>query len=80
LNGTKVIAVAFVLPMLDFSEKAANGLGWVIVADGWSNVGFYCFGNFTPNRGLSFGDNRFVREISSARWRPGQRTDSACSP
>lgn len=54
-----VIAVAFVLPMLHFAEKAANGLGWIIVADGWSNVGFYCFGNFTPNRGLSFGDNRF---------------------
>ena len=54
-----VIAVAFVLPMLDFSEKAANRLRWIIVADGWSNVGFYFFGNFTPNRGLSFGDNRF---------------------
>jgi styrene-oxide isomerase len=59
LNGMMVIAVAFVLPMLDFSEKAANRLGWIIVADGWSNVGFYFFGNFTPNRGLSFGDNRF---------------------
>ena len=59
LNGMMVIAVAFVLPMLDFTEKAASRLGWIIVADGWSNVGFYFFGNFTPNRGLSFGDNRF---------------------
>ena len=59
LNGMMVIAVAFVLPMLDFSEKTAAILGWIIVADGWSNVGFYFFGNFTPNRGLSFGDNRF---------------------
>ena len=59
LNGMMVIAVAFVLPMLDFTDKAAARLGWIIVADGWSNVGFYFFGNFTPNRGLSFGDNRF---------------------
>jgi styrene-oxide isomerase len=59
LNGMMVIAVAFVLSMLDFSEKAANRLAFVIVADGWSNVGFYFFGNLTPNRGLSFGDNRY---------------------
>ena len=62
-----VIAVAFVLPMLDFTDKAAARLGWIIVADGWSNVGFYFFGNFTPNRGLSFGDNRFgASDIFSA--------------
>ncbi len=59
LNGMMVIAVAFVLPLLEFSEKAASRLGWIIVLDGWSNVGFYFFGNFTPNRGLSFGDNKF---------------------
>jgi hypothetical protein len=59
LNGMMVIAVAFVLPMLDFVEKTANRLGFIIVADGWANVGFYFFGNLTPNRGLSFGDNRY---------------------
>jgi len=59
LNGMMVIAVAFVLPMLQFQERTAARLGWIIVADGWANVGFYFFGNFTPNRGLSFGDNRF---------------------
>ena len=59
LNGMMVIAVAFVLPMLQFQDKTAARLGWIIVADGWANVGFYFFGNFTPNRGLSFGDNRF---------------------
>ncbi len=45
--------------MLEFSAKAAARLGWIIVADGWANVGFYLVGNFTPNRGLSFGDNRY---------------------
>ncbi len=26
--------------------------------DGWSNVGFYLFGNLANNRGLAFGDSR----------------------
>lgn len=59
LNGLMVIAVAFVLPLLDFSDAKAKLLGYIVVLDGWANVGFYFFSNFTPNRGLSFGDNRF---------------------
>ena len=59
LNGMMVIAVAFVLPGLSFAEKTARVLGWIIVADGWSNVGFYLFSNFSPNRGLTFGANKF---------------------
>ncbi len=59
LNGMMVIAVAFVLPTLAFSARAERNLGWIIVGDGWSNVIFYFFGNLTPNRGLSFGDNVF---------------------
>jgi hypothetical protein len=26
--------------------------------DGWSSVGFYFFGNVSPNRGLAFGTSR----------------------
>ena len=59
LNGMMVIAVSFVLPMLDFTAKTASRLGWIIVADGWANVGFYFFSNFSPNRALSFGANKF---------------------
>lgn len=59
LNGMMVIAVAFVLPMLEFSAVAARRLGGIIVLDGWANVGFYFFSNFTPNRGLTFGANKF---------------------
>jgi hypothetical protein len=67
LNGMMVIAVAFVLPRLDFVEATARRLGLIIVLDGWANIGFYFFGNFTPNRGLSFGDNRFgASDIFSA--------------
>lgn len=59
LNGMMVIAVAFTLPHLSFDEKREKLLGWIIIADGWSNVGFYFFSNFTENRGLTFGDNKF---------------------
>jgi len=59
MNGLMVIAVAAVMPALGFTERKANWLGWLVVADGWSNVIFYFFGNFAPNRGLSFGPNSF---------------------
>lgn len=59
LNGMMVIAVAYVLPTLGFTEKVAKILGYIIVADGWSNVIFYLFANFSGNRALSFGDNKF---------------------
>jgi len=58
LNGLMVIGVAFGLPFLDFSQKMARILGWVIIFDGWSNTGFYFFSNFSPNRGLAFGISR----------------------
>lgn len=59
LNGLMVIGVAVVIPKLAFTEANAKLLGWLIVADGWANVIFYLFGNFAPNRGLSFGPNHF---------------------
>jgi hypothetical protein len=59
MNGLMVIAVAAVLPSLGFTANKAKWLGWLIVADGWSNVIFYFFGNFAVNRGLSFGPNVF---------------------
>lgn len=59
MNGLMVIAVAAVLPRLGFSLAKARWLGWLVVADGWSNVVFYFFGNLAVNRGLSFGPNVF---------------------
>jgi hypothetical protein len=59
LNGMMVIAVAFVIAALDFPEKTSRLLGWIVIADGWSNVGFYLFSNFSQNRGLTFGPNTF---------------------
>lgn len=59
LNGMMVLGVAIVLPMLTFEARKSRLLAWVVVADGWSNVAFYFFGNLAVNRGLSFGDNQF---------------------
>jgi len=59
LNGLMVIAIALVLPALNFDNKKAKWLGWLVVADGWANVIFYFFSNFAVNRGLSFGPNVF---------------------
>lgn len=59
LNGMMVIAVAVVLPNLDFTARTSQLLGWTVILDGWSNVCFYFFSNFSPNRGLTFGPNHF---------------------
>ncbi|WP_196801629.1 styrene-oxide isomerase StyC [Sphingomonas melonis] len=59
MNGLMVIAVAFILPLLSFTPKQARLWGWIVVLDGWSNTGFYFFGNWAPNRGLSFGPNKW---------------------
>lgn len=58
MNGLMVLGVAFTLPLLDLSKRMAQILGLIIVCDGWSNVGFYFFSNFSPNRGLAFGESR----------------------
>ncbi len=57
LNGMMVIAVALVMPHLDFTAKKAKLLGWIVLLDGWGNVAFYFFGNLSDNRALSFGDS-----------------------
>lgn len=54
MNGLMVIACAFVMPHLNFSRKWGQIWGWIVLLDGWSNVGFYFFSNFSPNRGLAF--------------------------
>lgn len=59
MNGLMVIAVGFILPLLSFTPRQARLWGWIVVLDGWSNTGFYFFGNWAPNRGLSFGPNKW---------------------
>jgi hypothetical protein len=54
-NGFMVILTGMGLPYLDLPDSTAEWLGWIVMMDGWSNVGFYFFGNVSPNRGLAFG-------------------------
>ena len=43
---------------MNFTQKTARLLGLILVCDGWSNVGFYFFSNFSPNRALAFGSSK----------------------
>lgn len=61
-----VIVTALGLPYLDLPESTAEWIGWIIMMDGWSNVGFYFFANISPNRGLAFGKTPWARQTSSA--------------
>lgn len=54
-NGFMVILTGMGFPYLDLPDSTAEWLGWIVMMDGWSNVGFYFFGNVSPNRGLAFG-------------------------
>jgi hypothetical protein len=54
-----VIVTALGFSYLDLPDSTAKRLGWIITLDGWSNIGFYFFGNISPDRGLAFGQSRF---------------------
>uniref|UniRef100_A0A8H7K676 Uncharacterized protein n=1 Tax=Bionectria ochroleuca TaxID=29856 RepID=A0A8H7K676_BIOOC len=57
-NAFMVIVSALGLPYIDMPDSTAEWIGWIILMDGWSNVGFYFFGSMSPNRGLAFGKSR----------------------
>lgn len=59
LNGLMVFVAALSLKYLSFSEKKITILAWIVILEGWSNIIFYFFSNFSQNRGLTFGDNIF---------------------
>lgn len=59
MNALMVFSVALILPGLRFTPKTEAFLGWIVVGAGWANTVFYFFSNFSQNRGLTFGANRF---------------------
>lgn len=59
MNSLMVIAFAFAIGGLGFSAKVENLLAKLFIFTGWANTIFYVASNFSQNRGLSFGDNRF---------------------
>ena len=59
MNALMVLIFAFVVGSLGFSSKKENILGWILIATGWANTVFYIAANYSGNRGLSFGANKF---------------------
>ena len=59
MNSLMVIAFALAIGGLGFSAKLESFLGKLFICTGWANTVFYVAANFSQNRGLSFGDNRF---------------------
>lgn len=64
MNGIMAIAFAFVLGYLDLSKASQRFVSFGTISAVWGNAGFYVFGVFAPNRGLSLGDN----SVGEANW------------
>lgn len=58
-NGLLLFAIAFMLPRIGLAIRSQNRIAWIFVAIAWANTIFYFFGNLAPNRGITFGANRF---------------------
>ncbi len=59
LNGILIMVVALVLPVVGFDVSGARKISWMLVGTGWANTLFYWAALLSPNRALTFGDNRF---------------------
>lgn len=66
LNAFLIMLVALTLPVLGFHARRARHLGWMLVGTGWANTLFYWAALLSPNRALSFGDNRLGASTLSA--------------
>ncbi len=56
-NGLLIIGMALALPLIPLSDRMCQWTAWGLIYIGWANTVFYWFGNASPNRALSFGDN-----------------------
>jgi len=59
MNSLMLIALAFVVVQINLSSSKEKILAWTFICTGWANTIFYISANFSSNRGLSFGDNKF---------------------
>lgn len=64
MNGIMAIVFALLIPYLTLSATAVRRISIGLVLTVWGNAFFYIFGIFTPNRGLSLGDN----PVGEASW------------
>jgi len=59
MNSLMVLGFALIINRLGLKESKKSQYGWVIIFTGWANTVFYIASNFSSNRGLSFGANKF---------------------
>jgi hypothetical protein len=59
LNAFLIMIAALVLPVVGFDAQSARKISWMLVGTGWANTLFYWAALLSPNRALTFGDNRF---------------------
>lgn len=64
MNGLMAILFALAMAKLDLSSGGKKFVSFGTVATIWGNAGFYIFGIFSPNKGLSLGDN----PVGEANW------------
>lgn len=57
MNGLMAIIFALLMTKLELSAGAKKFVSYGTVATVWGNASFYIFGIFSPNKGLSLGDN-----------------------
>ncbi len=59
MNAFLIFLVALMIPGLGFTDKTAHKLYWMLVGTGWANTLFYWAAMISPNRAISFADNRY---------------------
>lgn len=59
MNAFLIMLGALALPVLNFDERGARRISWMLVGTGWANTIFYWAALMAPNRALTFADNRF---------------------
>lgn len=64
MNGLMAIIFALLMAHLHLTDKAKRFVTYGTIATIWGNALFYIFGIFTPNRGLTLGDN----SVGEANW------------
>lgn len=64
MNGLMAVIFALLMAKLNLSNGQKKFISYGTVGTVWGNALFYVFGIFTPNRGLSLGDN----VVGEANW------------
>jgi hypothetical protein len=59
MNSLMLILFALVISSIGLEAKLENQFGWLFIGTAWANTIFYIAANFSQNRALSFGANKY---------------------